>query len=185
MWTGDLIGHSNFWFYLISCSLSTTLQVLSICFQAMAHLEIQGLTLWYNTGPCCCAACWSSSCQQLRRCVVASHQSFCWCTGVSAQVSRWVGAGRGLLPPVLNQCTSRGEAHEDLWGQWDVAKRLWQLGWSAEARKIKAFQKLDERWCSSQRWLQGRARSKTRTNVPNDLKQFIPSPTHAQHGFKP
>ena len=185
MWMECLIGHSNFWFYLISCSLSTTLQVLSTCFQNMAHLGIHELTLWYSTGPCCCAACWSSSCQQLRRCVVASRQSFCWCTGVSAQVSRWVGAGRGLLPPVLNQCMSGGEAHEGLWGHWDVAERLWLLGWSVEARKIKVYQKPDERWCSSQRCLQGGAWSKTGIKVPDYLNPFILGPAHAQQGFKP
>lgn len=130
MWMDDLMPPSNFWLCFTSCSPKT-----SSLSQDMAHLESHQLTLWCSTGPCCCAACWSSSCQQLQRCVVASPRSSCWCTGVSAPVSRWVGAGRGLLPPVWSRCMSGGEAHEGLWGRWGMAERFWQLGWSVKASK--------------------------------------------------
>lgn len=127
----------------------------------MFHLEIYQLTLWYNTDPCCCAACWSSSCQQSQRCVVAFPQSFCWYTAVSAPVNRWVEADRGLLPPVLNQCMSGGEAHKVLWnsetqlrgfGSLDGVWRSEKSCFSKAGWKVMYKPKMLEGWSLEQSW---------------------------------
>lgn len=65
-------------------------------------------TWWCSTGPCCCAACWSSSCLRWRICAAAFPRSSCWCRGGSDPECRWGAAGRGWRPPGWSRCTSAG-----------------------------------------------------------------------------